>query len=193
MRKALIGIGGALVGVGIVGAVLVYAYWNKAVPIAAMGINYVRYLSAPAGTIKTEQAAAVSGSRSPSASATLPTPQLSSSQPGAGENDWPSYNKTLKSDRYSQLSQINRKNVSKLKILCTYDTGRYTGFTSGLLEVDNALIFSTEYDIFSIDPSNCHQNWHTHEDYTPATPQGVNRGPAYLDGKLFRGTQDRGS
>ena len=56
--------------------------------------------------------------------------------------------------------------------------------------MDNALIFSTEYDIFSIDPSNCHQNWRVHEDYTPATPQGVNRGPAYLNGKLFRGTQD---
>ena len=29
-----------------------------------------------------------------------------------------------------------------------------------------------------------------HENYTPATPQDVNRGPAYMDGKIFRGTQD---
>jgi alcohol dehydrogenase (cytochrome c) len=59
-----------------------------------------------------------------------------------------------------------------------------------LLEVNGALIAVTEYDIFSIDPTNCHQNWRTHEDYVPASPQGVNRGAAYMDGQLFRGTQD---
>jgi hypothetical protein len=56
-----------------------------------------------------------------------------------------------------------------MKVLCTYDTGQYTGFTSGLLEVNDALIAVTEYDIFSIDPTDCHQNWRTHEDYQPAT------------------------
>jgi alcohol dehydrogenase (cytochrome c) len=30
----------------------------------------------------------------------------------------------------------------------------------------------------------------THEYYEPATPQGVNRGAAYLEGTLFRATQD---
>jgi alcohol dehydrogenase (cytochrome c) len=30
----------------------------------------------------------------------------------------------------------------------------------------------------------------THEDYKPATPLLVNRGAAYLDGRLFRGTLD---
>ena len=56
--------------------------------------------------------------------------------------------------------------------------------------MNGALIFVTEYDLFSIDPSTCKENWRAHEDYTPATPQGVNRGAAYLDGMLFRGTQD---
>ena len=81
-------------------------------------------------------------------------------------------------------------NVGKLKVLCTYDTGQYTGFTTGLIEVDGALIGTTEYDIFSIDPATCRQNWRTHEDYAPAAPQGANRGAAYMDGLLFRGTQD---
>ena len=76
-------------------------------------------------------------------------------QAGSGgvEGDWPSYNKTLTSNRFSQLSQINRTNADKLKVLCTYDTGQYTGFNSGLLEVNGALIFVTAFDIFSIDPS----------------------------------------
>ena len=182
MKTWLTIIGGTVVAIGIVAAVIVYAHWNKAVPIAAMAINYFRYLSAPAGTIKTEVAIAENGESLPTS---LSSPastgsQLSSAQVGAEEGDWPSYNKTLTSDRYSQLSQINAHNVSKLKVLCTYDTGQYTGFTSGLLEVNGALIFTTEYDIFSIDPSRCHQNWRTHENYTPATPQGVNRGTAYL-------------
>jgi alcohol dehydrogenase (cytochrome c) len=58
------------------------------------------------------------------------------------------------------------------------------------LEVNGALIFATAFDIFSIDPSTCRENWRTHEDYVPATPQEVNRGVAYLDGMLFRGSQD---
>ena len=44
----------AVIGIAIAG--LLYAYWNKAVPIAAMAINYVRYLSAPVGTLETEVA-----------------------------------------------------------------------------------------------------------------------------------------
>ena len=77
-----------------------------------------------------------------------------------------------------------------MSVLCTYDTGQYTGFNTGLLEIEGALVFSTEYDIFSIDPNTCKENWRVHENYTPASPQGVSRGPAFFDNMLFRGTQD---
>ena len=63
--------------------------------------------------------------------------------------DWPSYNKTLTSNRFSPLRLINKDNVASLKVLCTYDTGQYIGFTSGLIEVNGALIGTTDYDIFS--------------------------------------------
>jgi len=183
MRSRLVVILGAIVVIGVVAAGIVYFfYWNQAVPIAAMAINYVRYLSAPRGTLETETAPAPNGGAAPRSAATAST------SPEAG--DWPSYNKTLTSNRFSGLSQINRDNAGKLKVLCTYDTGQYTGFTTALLEVNGALIFVTEYDLFSIDPATCKENWRTHEDYTPATPQDVNRGAAYLDGMLFRGTQD---
>jgi alcohol dehydrogenase (cytochrome c) len=145
----------------------------------------VRYWSAPAGTLETE--VAQTGTAAQPASTVSASPQADS---GGTAEDWPSYNKTLTSNRFSQLSQINRTNADKLKVLCTYDTGQYTGFNSGLLEVDGALIFVTAFDIFSIDASTCRENWRTHEDYTPATPQEVNRGAAYLGGVLFRGTQD---
>ena len=42
---------------------------------------------------------------------------------------------------------------------------------------------------FSIDPATCAENWRTHEEY-PAYILPTNRGAAYLDGMLFRGTDD---
>jgi alcohol dehydrogenase (cytochrome c) len=185
----------AIVVAGLIAGGFVYVYWDAAVPIVAMAINYVRYLSAPVGTLTTELAASKdanppAASRAPIANSAPAAPPVPDQTPGATADNWPSYNKTLTSNRFSPLSQINKDNVGGMKVLCTYDTGQYTGFNSGLLEVDDALIAVTEYDIFSIDPTDCHQNWRAHEDYTPASPQGVNRGAAFMDGQLFRGTQD---
>jgi len=186
--KVLSAVLAVIVAVGLVAGVVVYANWDKAVPIAAMAINYVRYMSAPAGTLTTELAGPATA---PPTVAAAPVVAPAAVQIRSdGEGNWPSYNKTLTSNRFSELTQINKANVGGLTVLCTYDTHQYTGFNSGLLEVGGALVAVTEYDIFSIDPTNCHENWRTHEDYTPASPQGVNRGAAYMDGALFRGTQD---
>ena len=136
-------------------------------------------LFAPAGAIATETNPNYKG-------AAAPAPAAPSSPAAA---DWPSYNKTLTSERFSDLSQINAKNVAKLKVLCTYDTWRITSFETGLIMVEGALIGTTEFDIFSIDPSTCAENWRTHEEY-PSYILPTNRGAAYLDGMLFRGTND---
>jgi alcohol dehydrogenase (cytochrome c) len=176
--------GGVLI-VGALAAAIIYSYWDESVKVVAMGINYVRYMGAPAGTISTEVAAR---SKQPTPMRQNPSGLADGTNPG--QDDWPSYNKTLTSDRFSPLNQITAANAGDLKVLCTYDTGQYTGFNSGLLEVEGALIFTTAFDIFSINPNDCSQNWRIHEDYQPATPQLVSRGAAYLDGSLFRGTQD---
>ena len=76
------------------------------------------------------------------------------------------------------------------KLLCTYDIGQFSPFESGLIMVDDALIGTTAFDIFSLNPATCAENWRTHEDYTPASLLTTNRGAAYMDGMLFRGTQD---
>jgi alcohol dehydrogenase (cytochrome c) len=136
-------------------------------------------LFAPPGAIATEANPNYKGAAAP-AFAPSPSPTTT---------DWPSYNKTLTSERFSDLSQINIKNAAQLKVLCTYDTWRLTSFETGLIMVEGALIGTTEFDIFSIDPSTCAENWRTHEEY-PAYILPTNRGAAYLDGMLFRGTQD---
>src|SRR5215831_13344712 len=129
MRFWLLALLGAIVVVGIAIAGLSYAYWNQTVLLGSMAINYVRYWSAPAGTLETE-VAQTGAAEQPSASTASASPQAT---PGGTEGDWPSYNKTLTSNRFSHLSQINRTNADKLKVLCTYDTRQYTGFNSGLL------------------------------------------------------------
>ena len=139
----------------------------------------VMSLLAPAGAVATETNPNYKGGAAP-ASAAPASPATA---------DWPSYNKTLTSERFSDLSQINTKNVAKLKVLCTYDTWRITSFETGLIMVEGALIGTTEFDIFSIDPATCTENWRTHEEY-PAYILPTNRGAAYLDGRLFRGTDD---
>src|SRR5215467_12223111 len=126
MRRWLLRYWRALLGAIVVGGIAVgclsYVFWDETVLIASMAINYVRYWSAPAGTLETEVAhtgAAVQPSTSPVSA----SPQAA---PGETEGDWRSYNKTLTSNRFSQLTQINRTNADKLKVLCTYDTGQYT-------------------------------------------------------------------
>ena len=47
---------GATAVVGVAVAAAIYANWNAFVPIAAMGINYVRYLDAPKGELTVETA-----------------------------------------------------------------------------------------------------------------------------------------
>ncbi len=46
----------------------------------------------------------------------------------ANVTDWPSYNRTLTSDRYVPFDQINKTNVGGLKQLCIYDLGVDTSF-----------------------------------------------------------------
>jgi alcohol dehydrogenase (cytochrome c) len=159
-------------------------------PINALGLVLNTFASAsnPKGTAVVE----VRGEATPASAGTATaadTPSGANAQsPDVGS--WPSYNRTLTSQRYSPLSQINTQTVRGLKVLCSYDTHLRESFQTGPLMIDGALIGTTAQDIFSIDPSNCRENWRTHEDYKPATPLLVNRGAAYLDGRLFRGTLD---
>ena len=183
MKKKLFLIAVALVVIGAAtGGALYYAYPVQVSLFAAMTRNYILSWSAPRGTTTTELNAAYKDAR-----ALALTPAAEAPSDSAG--DWPSYNRTLASERYSQLSQINTKNVEKLKVSCTYDIGQFAAFASGLIMVENALIGTTEFDIFSINPATCAENWRTHEDYPPSLLP-ANRGAAYLDGMLFRGTQD---
>src|SRR6266851_72326 len=185
MKKKLLLIAAALgVTAAAVAGALYLAYPVQISTLGGMTRNYLISWSAPLGTITTESNAAYKG-----AGAVASSPPAEAPSPNTTAGDWPSYNRTLTSDRYSQLNQINTKNVGKLKVLCTYDVDQFAAFESGLIMVENALIGTTQFDIFSRNPATCAENWRTHEDYPPSLLP-ANRGAAYLDGMLFRGTQD---
>ena len=113
MIKKLLMIVAALCVIGAaVGGGLYLAYPVQVSTLAGMTRNYLLSWSAPPGTITTELNAAYK-----EAGTVASPPAAEASPPTAA--DWPSYNRTLTSERYSQLSEINTKNAGKLKVLCT--------------------------------------------------------------------------
>src|SRR5687767_808516 len=103
------------------------------------------------------------------------------------DGDWPGYNRTLTSERFSPLNQVTTENVANLKQVCAFDLGEGGNFQSGLIVVNNTLYVTTDANTYAIDPATCQQKWKHH--YEKPTPVGlkVNRGVAYADGKVFRG------
>ena len=120
------------------GSILYRVYPVQVSLFAALTRNYIRSWGASPGTTTTEQNPAYKDA----------APALARSvvaAPNAGGDDWPTYNRTLTSERYSPLAEINAKTVRNLKILCTYDTKQYTSFEAGLIMV-NGQRGSDRYD-----------------------------------------------
>ena len=168
----------AIIIVGGLGIAL--SKWSP-LTLVGMVVNSVRSATNAPGTLTVEANPGFTGSGTH-------REQRENAQ-SADDGSWRSYNRTVTSERYSPLDTINARNVHDLKVLCSYDTRLRESFETGPLMVEGALIGTTALDIFSIDPSNCRENWRTHEDYKVRT-LGLNRGAAYLDGRLFRGTMD---
>jgi hypothetical protein len=86
--------GGALLGVPVRVSIL-----------AGLTRNYILSWSAPRGTATTEFNLAYQST------ATLALTPVAEALPASSARDWPSYNRTLTSERYAELSEINSNNV----------------------------------------------------------------------------------
>lgn len=105
------------------------------------------------------------------------------------DSDWPNYGNDPGGMRYSPLPQINRDNVSKLKLAWTFHTGdisdgthnrRRSGFEATPILVDNSLFFTTGFNrIIALDPETGRQRW----DYDPQVDLTLD----YGDGLINRG------
>jgi glucose dehydrogenase len=82
--------------------------------------------------------------------------------------EWPSYGNDAGGTRYSPLTQIDRGNVTNLKIAWTYRTGEvggvapsgHTAFEATPLMVDGMLFLSTPYNrVIALDPEIGEKRW----------------------------------
>ena len=116
------------------------------------------------------------------------TISLSSAQ-SSSDTEWPTYGNDPGGMRYSPLSQINRDNVSTLKVAWTFHTGdisdghgdsRRSGFETTPILVDGALYLTTPFNrIIALDPESGKQRWA----YDPQ----IDRTLDYGDGLINRG------
>src|SRR5271165_2252790 len=98
-QKKLLIIAGVLVVAGAaIGGVLYVAFPVQISTIAGLTRNYFITLGSPAGTTSTEMNPAY---QSPVAGA--PAGPADATSTGGATEDWPSYNRTVNSQRYSQL------------------------------------------------------------------------------------------
>src|SRR5678816_947342 len=109
--------------------------------------------------------------------------------PSMRPGDWVTYNGPLSGDRYSPLTQITAANVGQIRLVCAFDAPEVVNFQSGIVAVDGVLYFTLFNHTYAVDGATCQQKWkHTRPE--PDTFLKVNRGVAYSDGRLFRGTGD---
>ena len=120
----------------------------------------------------------------------IPAPSLGQSVTEIAPGDWPAYARTLTSERNAPLTQMNTENIGDLREVCSFDTGITTSFQTGPIVLSGVIYFTTEFETFAINGSDCAKIWRTTHEYEPVGPLKVNRGLAYLDGRLFRGTLD---
>lgn len=87
----------------------------------------------------------------------------------SSDTDWPNYGNDPGGMRYSPLSQINRENVSKLKVAWIFHTGdvsdgshdrRRSGFEATPILVERTLYFTTAFNrVIALDPQTGKQRW----------------------------------
>ena len=110
--------------------------------------------------------------------------------PTASPDDWPSYNRTLAGDRYSPLTEINRANVAQMHSVCTYTLPEVSSLQTGPIVIGGTMYFSTDTVTYAVNASTCAMKWLVPRHNPTPSALLVNRGVAYMNGRLFRGTSD---
>jgi quinoprotein glucose dehydrogenase len=94
---------------------------------------------------------------------------LSAAETSAQDAGWPYYGHDAGGMRYSPLTQINRDNVSKLKVAWVFHTGevqessgdkKRSGFETTPILVDGTLYITTPFNrVIALDPATGKQRW----------------------------------
>ena len=101
---------------------------------------------------------------------------------------WPSYNRTLDGQRYSPLDQVTATNVSRLKPVCEFGVGEEGGFQAGPVVIGDTMFVTTAHTTVAFNAATCGPIWRTIDTARANDPFPINRGVAYLDGRVYRGS-----
>ncbi len=124
------------------------------------------------------------------AAAVLAAPWLAMAAESAGDTGWPTYNNTVDGQRFAALDQIDISNAASLTEVCRTKIDESGAFHSSFVLIDRTLYLTTAHDTIAIDPTNCKVRWRNVYKPEQTDVFGVNRGVAYSNGILFRGTPD---
>jgi glucose dehydrogenase len=110
--------------------------------------------------------------------------------PPVGGLQWPSFNNRLDGQRFSLLREITAGNAAQLGEQCRVQIDGPGSFMAGLIVVDGVIYTNTWRETVALDASNCRVLWkHTVIPEDDDVSQS-SRGPAVMDGRVFRGTGD---
>lgn len=117
-------------------------------------------------------------------------PQPDKAVPLPPASAWTTYNGPYEGQRFSPLKQIDVSNVAGLNEICRVRVGELGPFHTGPIIADNTMYLTTSHATLAVNPANCEILWKSI--YTPEQPEPwtSNRGVAYWQGKVFRGTPD---
>ena len=106
------------------------------------------------------------------------------------KRDWLYHTHDYAGARFVAADQINAANVAKLQVSCAFQIGDNENFQTGPIVYQGIMYLTTPHSTVAVDATNCKPKWrHTWQ------PLGqdvwiTNRGVAFKDGKLVRGTSD---
>src|SRR5258705_7503557 len=106
----------------------------------------------------------------------------------SGDNvGWAGYNKGYDGQRFAALNEINTKNASRLKPLCELTLGEGGAFQTGPVVSGDTMFLTTARATILMNATTCPVNWRHVDSSERLDPVPVNRGAAYLEGRLYRG------
>lgn len=107
--------------------------------------------------------------------------------PSAGtEGDWAAHDGSLAGERFSRLAEIGPGNVSRLRPVCTFETGDPGAFQAGPVAVGGVLYVTTDTLTLALDGATCAVRWRHERARPPGAAAAGNHGVAWHDGRLFR-------
>ena len=110
-----------------------------------------------------------------------------------GQSDWPLYGRDYNNQRFSPLTQINRKNIDQLQLSWKYKTDKKSTFQTTPIVIDGVMYITTPFnDVIALDAVTGKEKWrYKHQLKQKNFCCGpANRGPAVANGMVYTVTID---